>query len=301
MGPIWGFHFLPGWTLTPKVFLLPSRLVGESQAHRAGTSIISQSRGQPRPCTTHPHLGQLTGEKRPGEEEKVTLGTHLLCPLICALGLLEMAQATTPPNHPALQPWGLEPRGTFFLFTQAIWAEGGKMRGTTEQKTRVRRAATLARKKNPKPEIRYLKSGWRAGSTDSLWFRPLFWYYKENWLQVWVEHALLSGMSCGDTPERSLWVSWVWIYTSGDLSPTWIFMKSKQYFKRGNWKPCSSDHAEFWESNFQFSSVQSLSRVRLFATQWTTACQASLSITNFRGPPKPMSIKLMMPSNHLIL
>ena len=48
-------------------------------------------------------------------------------------------------------------------------------------------------------------------------------------------------------------------------------------------------------------SVQSLSRVRLFATPWTTARQASLSITNSWSPPKPMSIKLMMPSNHLIL
>ena len=40
----------------------------------------------------------------------------------------------------------------------------------------------------------------------------------------------------------------------------------------------------------QFSSVQSLSHVRLFATPWTAAHQASLSITNSRSPPKPMSI-----------
>ena len=50
-----------------------------------------------------------------------------------------------------------------------------------------------------------------------------------------------------------------------------------------------------------FSSVQSLSRVRLFVTPWTAACQASLSITNSRSPPKPMSIESVMPSNHLIL
>ena len=50
-----------------------------------------------------------------------------------------------------------------------------------------------------------------------------------------------------------------------------------------------------------FSSVQSLSRVWLFATPWTAAWQASLSITNSRSPPKPMSIEFMMPSNHLIL
>ena len=50
-----------------------------------------------------------------------------------------------------------------------------------------------------------------------------------------------------------------------------------------------------------FSSVQSLSRVRLFVTPWTTAHQASLSITNSRSLPKPMSIESVMPSNHLIL
>ena len=49
------------------------------------------------------------------------------------------------------------------------------------------------------------------------------------------------------------------------------------------------------------SSVQSLSRVRLFVTPWAAACQASLSITNSRSPPKPMSIESVMSSNHLII
>ena len=51
----------------------------------------------------------------------------------------------------------------------------------------------------------------------------------------------------------------------------------------------------------RISSVQSLSRVWLFATPWTAAHQASLSITNSRSSPKPMSIEPVMPSNHLIL
>ena len=51
----------------------------------------------------------------------------------------------------------------------------------------------------------------------------------------------------------------------------------------------------------QFSSVQSLSRVLLFATPWTAARQASLSITKFRSLLKLMSIELVMPSNRLIL
>ena len=50
-----------------------------------------------------------------------------------------------------------------------------------------------------------------------------------------------------------------------------------------------------------FSSVQSLSCVWLFATPWTAACQASLSITNSWTLLKLMSIKSVMPSNHLIL
>ena len=46
---------------------------------------------------------------------------------------------------------------------------------------------------------------------------------------------------------------------------------------------------------------QSLSHIRLFATPWTSAHQASLSITSSGSPLKPMSIKSVMPSNHLIL
>ena len=49
------------------------------------------------------------------------------------------------------------------------------------------------------------------------------------------------------------------------------------------------------------SSVQSLSCVWLFATPWTTAGQASQSITNSQSPPKPKSIVSVMPSNHLFL
>ena len=66
-------------------------------------------------------------------------------------------------------------------------------------------------------------------------------------------------------------------------------MEKKMYMYFFSWDLC------------QFSSVQSLSHVWLFATPWTAACQASLSITNSRSPPKPMSTELVMPSSHLIL
>ena len=62
----------------------------------------------------------------------------------------------------------------------------------------------------------------------------------------------------------------------------------------------------FWKSflltsHLLFSSVQSLSCVRLLVTPWTVACQASLSITNPRSLLKIMSIESVMPCNHLIL
>ena len=54
-------------------------------------------------------------------------------------------------------------------------------------------------------------------------------------------------------------------------------------------------------SLFSFSSVQSLTRVWFFATPWTAACQASLSITDSRSLLRLPSIELVMPCNHLIL
>ena len=53
--------------------------------------------------------------------------------------------------------------------------------------------------------------------------------------------------------------------------------------------------------SLQFSSIQLLSHVQLFATPWPAALQASLSITNSESLLKLMSIKLVLPSNHLIL
>ena len=63
-------------------------------------------------------------------------------------------------------------------------------------------------------------------------------------------------------------------------------------YKRASWFP---------QEGFQFSSVQLLSRVRLFATPWTAARQGSLSVTNSRSSPKLMSIESVMPFSHLIL
>ena len=62
-----------------------------------------------------------------------------------------------------------------------------------------------------------------------------------------------------------------------------------------------SQHTFITKYTNQIRSDQSLSRVRLFATPWIAARQASLSITNSRSSLKLMSIELVMPSSHLIL
>ena len=56
-----------------------------------------------------------------------------------------------------------------------------------------------------------------------------------------------------------------------------------------------------WHHIIQFSSIQSLSRVRLFVTPWIAARQASLSITNSRSSLRLTSIQSVMPSSHLTL
>ena len=66
----------------------------------------------------------------------------------------------------------------------------------------------------------------------------------------------------------------------------------------------SVTHSQPWCESIKWkvlSSVQSLSHVLLFATPWTAARQASLSITNSRSLSKLISIESVMPSNHLIL
>ena len=70
--------------------------------------------------------------------------------------------------------------------------------------------------------------------------------------------------------------------------------------KKRNAKECQTT-TQLNSSHTLASSVQSLSRVQLFATPWTAACQASLSITNSWSLLKLMSIESVMPFNHLIL
>ena len=71
------------------------------------------------------------------------------------------------------------------------------------------------------------------------------------------------------------------------------------------WKQLICPSTDEWIKNtwymYTMKSVQSLSSIWLFATLWTAACQASLSITNSWSLLKLMSVESVMPSNHLIL
>ena len=88
----------------------------------------------------------------------------------------------------------------------------------------------------------------------------------------------------------------------------WNWLLQNRTSHQYNVRPLSEDkyllvwgwgEGEGWRRVSQ--SVQSFSRVRLFATPWIAACQASLSITNSRSSLKLTSIESVMPSSHLIL
>ena len=91
------------------------------------------------------------------------------------------------------------------------------------------------------------------------------------------------------------------IHLKYKINHTVLFYFTKQYHGLHGWHSFLEWSVRELILVPQFSSVQLLSRVRLFATPWTTACQTSLSIINSQSPSKLMSIESVMPSSHLIL
>ena len=89
--------------------------------------------------------------------------------------------------------------------------------------------------------------------------------------------------------------------TGYDNSYLYLLEGKKQTGKRMPFFCISWTVGSWYGYSVQFTSVQSLSCVQHFATQWIAARQAPLSITNSQNLPKPMSIESVMPSSHLIL
>ena len=106
----------------------------------------------------------------------------------------------------------------------------------------------------------------------------LILWYCSNYISILVQSALL----------RESWVKHGLLLDGGKGTLLVIFGTRSSTVSTCAWMPL-------------FSSIQLLSRVRLFATPWTAACQASLSITSSWSLLKLMSIESVMPSNHLIL
>ena len=110
----------------------------------------------------------------------------------------------------------------------------------------------------------------------------------------WKDHLVLFGWDNINTrilikakeskESNNILIKWEWNYK---YQKWWNKIEER---KRGK-----------FEAFYQFSSVQSLSHVRLFATPWITARQASLSITNSWSSLRLTSIESVMPSSNLIL
>ena len=89
--------------------------------------------------------------------------------------------------------------------------------------------------------------------------------------------------------------AWCYSWLDGEISSPWFSWHHRTEIIK------FSVHPVLAFTFYQFSSFQSLSHVLVFATPWTAAHQASLSITNTQSLLKPTSIESVMPSNHLIL
>ena len=98
----------------------------------------------------------------------------------------------------------------------------------------------------------------------------------------------------------SLYLCRVW-GSGADWSLSLICAPQFTLFIRAGNREASGDREQCTLSIHQLSSAQTCRRVRLSVTPWTAARQASPSITRSQSPPKPMSIKSVMPSSHLIL
>ena len=122
------------------------------------------------------------------------------------------------------------------------------------------------------------------------WDRMPWSSFFECWVLSQLFHSLLSSSSRHSLVPLHFWpLEWYRLHIWG----CW-------YFSQQSWFQLVIHPDQHFTSCARIS-VQSLSCVWLFAIPWTTARQASLSITNSQSPPKPMSIESVMPSNHLIL
>ena len=122
----------------------------------------------------------------------------------------------------------------------------------------------------------------------------MIWFWKQSYLLSFTFRYPLP-CSAWLVKPRSYWQSSSEVRQHQVLGLMKWHQETKSGKLRSSWSYVSI------RDEFQFSSVQSLSRVRLFATPWIAARQASLSITISRSSLRLTSIESVMPSSHLIL
>ena len=133
------------------------------------------------------------------------------------------------------------------------------------------------------PEI-YISNNERRWVTFHMFVSLLYVFFGE--ISLGILHIVFKWIVCFSDFELHTFVSY---FICSYFPPFWRLSLHLVYSFLFCWKV------------FQFSSVQSLSHIQLFATPWITACQASLSITKSQSSLKLMRIESVMPSSHLIL
>jgi len=132
-------------------------------------------------------------------------------------------------------------------------------------------------------------------STDKISWNAGFEWVGER--EEWVRDSPQENQNAGAKGSgKEYWLGQT-IDTHWKLLRYWLILHCESWVDSN--RVCHVFHT--YLSKILFSSVQSLSRVRLFATPWITARQASLSITNSQSSLRLMSIESVMPSSHLIL
>ena len=127
----------------------------------------------------------------------------------------------------------------------------------------------------------------------------LVWGICSNNISLGFPHSsVCKESSCNSGDPSSIPGSWR-VPGEGNGNPL-LYSYLENPMDRGAWQALARGVARV-RYDLMTQSVQSLSHVRLFATPWTAACQASLSITTSRSLFKLISIQSVMPSNYLIL
>ena len=148
------------------------------------------------------------------------------------------------------------------------------------------------------------KKFWREYSLEGLMLKPKLQYFGHPlWRTDSLEKTLMLGKMEGRRRrgrQRPRWMDGISNSMDVSLSKLWEMVKDREAWHGSPWVAKSQTRLSNRTTTI-FSSGQLLSRVRLFATPWTAARQASLSITISRSSLRRTSIELVMPPSHLIL